>query len=409
MSQRSIQTILVILVLLVPGMGLAQTPFALNSLGQRIDPDDARMVGRGSWGMAVSDTLNPGFKNLAGLSSLNMVALKFTGYGDHVTSTDGTNERGTNRTISPDIRVALPIIKSKLAFSTGFEVNRSNQWKTFAEGEWSAWDDELTGNEQFLREGTLWSVPLGLAYEVLPGFSVGGSLGLVRGTIRESVVTEFITPNNGQTPNPAPLYLTNGRVQEDEFSGTAVTWSMLYKFQDRVTVGFSWRGAHDLDVDRKVSVGGVGERFNDAWVYRFPDEYRAGFDLKLVDRWHLGADYQMMNYDGSHGREDWQDHLNDEFTYNVGVERRQAFVRRGGWNNLPIRLGMQHRQWGYAVDGNPVTETIYSVGTGFPFRQKLGQVDVALSYGKIGSLSDHQLESDVWRFTMSFTGLERWW
>jgi hypothetical protein len=410
MRHLMIRLLAALALLLLAGTSLAQTPLALRNLGQRIDPEDARMVGRGGWGMALSDSLNPGFKNLAGLSSLRMVAVKFTGFGDHVTSEDGLgNERTTNRTFSPDIRAALPIIKGKLAFSTGFEITRSNQYSTLKEMTWYAWDDTLTGNEQFIREGTLWSVPFGLSWEVRPGLSVAGTVGLVRGTIRESVVQEFQTPNTGAVVNPAPLYGTNARVQEDEFTGTATTLSVLARPFPGFSLGASWRQNHSLDVDRKVSLGNVGERYFDEWAYNFPDEYRVGMQWRIKGRWHLGADYQAMEFTDYHGRDDWKDDLGDEYTLNVGLEREQGFERHAGSANLPLRLGYQYRQWGYRVAGEPVTEQFFSVGTGFPFRRKMGNLDVALSYGIIGDTTDNGVSSKVWRFTMSFTGLERWW
>ncbi len=402
---------LLALVLLVGALpAAAQSPFAITNMGQRVDPEDARMIGRGGWGMALSDSLNPGFKNLAGLASLRMVAIKFTGYGDHVKSEDNLGvERTTNRTLSPDIRVGLPIIKGKLAFTTGFEITRSSEYATLAENTWYAWDDTLTGNEQFIREGTLWSVPMGLAWQVRPGLAVGASVGLVRGTIRESVVMNFPTPNNGATSNPAPLYGSNGRVQEDEYTGTATTLALHARPLEGLQVGASWRKNHSLDVDRKVSLGNVGERYFSQWEYNIPDEYRAGFDLHLRGRWHLGADYQRMEFTDYHGRDDWKDDLETEYTLSAGLERVQAHERHGGRNNLPLRLGYQYRQWGYRVAGEPVQERFFSVGTGFPFRQQLGNLDVALSYGTIGNLEDNGGRSKVWRFTMSFTGLEKWW
>lgn len=378
-------------------------------MGQRIDPEDARMIGRGGWGMATADSLNPGFKNVAGLAAVRHVAIKFTGYGDHVKAKDEMGERTNHRTLSPDIRVALPIMKGKLAFSSGFEIVRSCQYDTYNELTWEAWDDTLTGNEQFIRQGTIWLVPMGLSFQVVSGLAVGGTMGMVRGTIRESVIEEFLTPNNGAPVNPAPLYLPNGRVQEDEFSGTAWTWSLAANLGNRLRLGASWRPAHDLDVTRKVSAGGVAERFNDTWVYSLPDEYRAGFDLRLAGRWHLGGDYQLMPFDSSHGRDDWQQDLTDEFTYSLGLERTQGYDRYGGGSNLPLRLGAQYRQWGYEIGGNPVTEMFFSAGTGFPFNRKMGQLDLALSYGMIGDMADNGMESKVWRFTMSFTGLEKWW
>jgi hypothetical protein len=50
-----------------------------------------------------------------------------------------------------------------------------------------------------------------------------------------------------------------------------------------------------------------------------------------------------------------------------------------------------------------------SVGTGFPFGQNLGALDLALSYGIIGELEPNGLETTFWRLTLSVTGLEKWW
>jgi hypothetical protein len=394
--------------LLLAGPVLAQSPFAITNMGQRLDPDDSRMVGRGGWGMALSDSLHPGFKNVAGLSAVRHVVVKYTGYGDHVRATDDQDQRHTNRTISPDLRLALPIIKGKLVFSTGFEVYRSTHYQTFTPLSWYAWGDTITGNEQFIREGSMWQVPMGLSLEVIPGLSLGATVGLVNGSISETVLMQFITPNNG-AQFPSPLYSTNLQVKEDNYKGTAVTWSVLMKPTERFSLGGSWRQAHELDVDRKVSMFNVAQRSYTTWTYSLPDEYRAGFDLRLTGRWHLGGDYQLMKFWGGNGKPEWQDDLTHEHTYSVGLERTQRYQRNGGKGNLPLRLGYQQRQWGYEVGGNPVKEEMFSVGTGFPFRQKMGQVDMALSYGHIGSLADNGQESKIWRFTLSITGLESWW
>ena len=95
MSARSVRTVLVAAAVLVLGAGLAraQTPFAATNIGQRIRPDDARVIARGGWGMAVADTSHPGFKNQASLTYLRHVALRYTGYGERTTSTTASGER----------------------------------------------------------------------------------------------------------------------------------------------------------------------------------------------------------------------------------------------------------------------------------------------------------------------------
>ena len=76
---------------------------------------------------------------------------------------------------------------------------------------------------------------------------------------------------------------------------------------------------------------------------------------------------------------------------------------------MPIRVGFSTRQWAYRVGGNAIEENTVSVGTGFPFRRKLGVLDLALSYSKVGDLEKNGLEDSVWRMTVSVAGLEKWW
>jgi hypothetical protein len=92
----------------------------------------------------------------------------------------------------------------------------------------------------------------------------------------------------------------------------------------------------------------------------------------------------------------------------------KGYKRRGGASNLPIRLGVSYKRWAYGVGGTEdetaaIEEKTVSVGTGFPFRQNLGELDVAVSYSEIGDLETNRLQSKVWRLTISVTGLERWW
>jgi hypothetical protein len=392
--------------MVLPGIVQAQSPFALSNIGQPIDSEDARMMGRGGWGMAVYDSLNPGFLNVASSSALRHVVVKFTAYGEKTKSDDDMGSRTTHRTLIPDIRVGLPIIKGRLAFSTGIEVKRSSEYRTMTPMTWYAMDDTLTGNEQFLREGSLWQVPIGLSLKVFNGLSLGGTLGLVNGTIRESLTDFYLQPS---TIGGTPLYLSSGTEQKDEFTGTMTTWSMHLGSPNSLAFGASWTPAHNLDVNRKIALAGVGAKEYSTWIYDLPDTYRAGFQARLSDRWSVGGDATLQTFGDFRGNEEWASDMVDEYTVALGLEREIAFTRHGGKGNMPVRLGARFRRWGYLVNDAEVEETTFSVGTGFPFRSKMGTLDVALSYSMIGDLAKNDRESNVWRMTLSITGLERWW
>ncbi len=391
---------------LMPVQALAQSPFALANIGQPIDNADARMTGRGGWGMAVHDSLNPGFMNVASLTALRHVAVKFTSYGEKIDSSDEYGSRQVHRSLLPDIRVGIPIIKGRLAFSTGIEVGRSFEYRTLQPMTWYAEEDTITGNKQFRREGTLWQIPTGLSLRLFGNLSVAGTVGMVNGTIRETTDNFFLQPS-GFTGNP--LYLANRKVREDEFTGTQTTLSIHFGSSNGLALGASWTPGHNLDVDRKISMGGLSARENSTWTFDIPETFKAGFQLKLTGRWRVGGDGIFQRYSEFGGNLQWASDTVDEYSASLGLERSVAFERHGGMSNLPLRFGVKYRRWGFLVGGQEVEEKVISMGTGFPFNRKMGMLDTSLSYSVIGDESKNGMESNVWRLTVSVTGLEKWW
>jgi hypothetical protein len=123
----------------------------------------------------------------------------------------------------------------------------------------------------------------------------------------------------------------------------------------------------------------------------------------------VGADAQYMPFSEFTGPAEMMAEMEDEYTLSAGLERMAGRERRGGFSNLPIRVGASVRRWAYTVGGEPIEERTISFGTGFSFRQHLGALDLAFSYSSIGDLEKNGLESTVYRMTLSVTGLEKWW
>lgn len=397
---------LLIFVLAMGSLGLlcdpavAQTPFSLVNIGQKIDPDDGRMAGRGYWGMAVNDSLHPGFKNTASLTSLQHVALELTGYAETVRSKGDDHKRTSHRTFTPDLRVGLPLLKGRLAVTAGFRLERSMQYRASNEMIYPVHGDTTENStDTFERWGSIFSAPVGVGLKVTEGLSVAGTYGLVNGSISETLSME---------PDGVS-YLPTVRYQEEEFSGHMMTWAALWTGLKGLQLGASYTPGYDLNADRIVVMKNVSGRHKDSYTVKMPDAWAAGFQLNVSERWRVGGDYQFQEFSKFVGRQDWNGQQEDEYSVGFGIERRQASERRGGWNNLPIRFGAKYRQWGYQVGGNPIVEKTITAGTGFPFREDLGQLDVALSYSRIGEMAKNDYESSIWRLTVSVTGLERWW
>jgi hypothetical protein len=137
-----------------------------------------------------------------------------------------------------------------------------------------------------------------------------------------------------------------------------------------------------------------------------PEEYKAGLLLNLGKHWRFGADGQFMPFSKMSGHELWEPYLRDEWTLSAGFERAWFAHTHGRRYSPPIRFGFQWRHWGHAINGSPIDEQVFSVGTGFPFRNRLGTIDISLSYALIGDEAKNGYQSRSLRLGVSITGLE---
>lgn len=377
----------------------AQTPFAMQGPGQNVATGTARDTGRGGWGMADTDTLVPGTLNPAALADLRFAGLVFSGYGERVASEGRGLERTSYRTYLPNVRVVAPLRAGRLALHAGFDVRRSMQWDSQRELDLDHFGREVLGRESYEREGTLFAVPIGLSWRASSTLAVGVTANLIRGTIDEQLNQVLGDSLGGLSPNI--------RQQRDELTGANVTLAALWSPFHRLSLGASYTTPYDLTFEREVNLGGVGERFTEEFTASMPAEYRAGLMLRITEHWRLGADGQLARYSELTGRADWESFLRDEWTLAAGLERPLVRAARGRGYSPPLRFGFQWRQWAHAVSGSPVHERVVSVGTGFPFQNRLGMIDLSLSYAWIGDLEDNGYRSSAWRLGVSITGLEQ--
>lgn len=375
----------------------AQSPFAMQALGQNLQYGSARDVGRGGWGIADGDTLSPGATNPAALSDLRFLALYLDGYSESTGSRGAGSERVTRRAFLPEVRLAVPLRSGKLAVYSGLSVQRSMRYETVDGWQLEQGDETIFGVERYFRDGTLFTVPFGLAWRAADGLALAGSVNLVRGTINDAASLVFLNPG----------YLSSVREQSDELKGTSVTVAVLWDRWDRVKLGARMTTGHDLDMDRTVTLAGVAERARDRFTGAMPPQYRAGLTVRLPRGWTFGADGQYAGYSDFTGRPDWEPRLRDEWTVSTGFERPLEFRTLGRGYRIPWRFGYQWRLWAHTVGGASVQEQMVSIGTGFPFRNRLGTLDVSLSYVWTGSEQENGYRTRSLRLGLSIIGLER--
>lgn len=372
----------------------AQTPFSLRGLGQNIEAGTARDWGRG-WGLADRDTLTPGSLNPAALADLRFLQLLFAGTSERTLDDGPVHDRVSWRTTLPNVRLAVPLRAGVLAMQTGFNVKRSFLYETLTIDEVERFDQVFSVEETYRRSGNLFEIPIGLAWRPLSDLSVAASVNLVRGPVEDRIIQTF-----GGGP------LVNDFSGRAELEGHSVTLSALWS-AGPLSLGAVVTPGYDLDVERTVSLAAVAGAVVSTEQVAMPADYRAGLAFDLGGGWRLGADGTFASFGDIGDGSIWGPGLRDEWSAGVGLERRLLRSDRGRDYRIPLRVGFVMRRWGYEVGGAPVDERVLSVGTGVPFRDWLGTIDLSLSYAWIGNEADNGLQSRALRLGLSISGLER--
>jgi len=404
--RRLLTSVSAICLLFIAAAAGAQSPFALTNIGGDVRSSDARIDGRGGWGMAESDTIMPSFHNIAGLPGLKKIAVMVSGYGEQVESETADRKRRTDRVRTPLVRAAVPVWRGRMVLTAGFNSLRATQYQYAEPREWPADPDTLFGTRFFSREGTQFQLPVGVGFRVGRELSVGATVNFVHGMIRDSASNFFFDSSGADS---LAFYAGTTEIQEDQLSGTSTTLSMMWNPSERAAVGVGWTSSYDWDIDRTTTLTGVSGTRTEEMTWSMPSKWSVGGHYFLSDRWRLGLDYEAQDFSDFTGRDDWAEMMTDSWRFATGVERIGGSARRDGMGNMPLRLGYSVQKWPYQVGGEDVMEHRVSIGSGVPFKGRSGHLDFAVTYGWRGEIEKNGSEDRFWRMSVSLVGLEKWW
>ncbi len=374
----------------------AESVFGLSYFGGDIRFADARAEGRGGVGLAYLDSLNAGVKSPTQLPDIRRLTVTITSTLDTRDATDAIGSLSRTNLIIPTAKVALPLTR-RLGLGFGFEAARNTQWSVVR-----PFADDDTVEESIVREGTAFVVPFELGLRLHPKFSVGGGLLVERGTVRDRYDLRL----GGGLIDPE-------EVREETHRGEA--WRIAGAVHDLGPVSATafFVPEHDADVDVKVRGRALSNREDISRTDTRPARWAVGGKLDLPGRWSVGVDVEREMWSEYKGRRFFDQAgdevtLQDEETLRLGVERSAVPVLGSDWTT-PWRAGFYMRKWNYQLNGNDVNEWGATLGTGIPFRGGRARADLAVTYGRIGSLSDNGVEEDVFRIVVSVSAGEKWY
>jgi len=269
----------------------------------------------------------------------------------------------------------------------------------------------------YTGKGGLNQLYWGNAFRICKGLSIGLNASYMFGSLNYSSNTAFDGSNFYNTYILHTylidgIYLSGGlqylvKIKDNHtlgfgatYSNSAYIWAKEKTFINYYTGDYSTTTTYDtllLDV-RKGGRLVLPQAIGGGLSYTYKDKLTVAADVT----WQNWAKYSLM------GR---SDSTKNAIVTSAGVQytpnpQSTKFVQR-----MSFRLGAKYSTGIFMIRNKPVTELAVSLGVGFPLTtfNTHSSINIALEYGKTGTLDNNLIRQNYFRFTLNFTLQERWY
>jgi hypothetical protein len=375
-------------VLLCAGGARAESVFGLNLVGERFDAGDARAHALGGFVQLLDDSLGVLQYNPATAAWAKRVTFGVAGYVTANTNRTVDVEEKTVATKISGIAVAFPLFRRTLSATFGYR-GRYDPDGEFSVPQMTSAGDPYT--DRFERSGGLWTVPFGLAVDLGRYAKLGGFYSLERGSIENRWIIDFEGASTADAVS----------VQNREFEAGGWGAGAVLRPVDRVWLGVGYEGAIDYDVAVAETYTNASANATYRETMHLPERWTASATVRAGGGFTAYAGGSVSDFADFRGLAFPEARLVREQTAALGVE----FARL----SLPIRACARYEQLPYTTpEGEKIRRTAFGLGTGLLFRSGKGKLDVALQFGRTGSLDSNGYEDRFVRFSVSIVGSEEW-
>lgn len=371
------------------GSARADSIFALNFIGERVEVGDARVGALGGFVQSVDDSLGVLQYNPAALAWMKRFSFGAAGYVTSDVNKSETLDQRSNGTSFTHLLFAFPLYKHRVTGGVGFRGRYDADGEFIIPGVTSAGDKY---NDHFERTGGLFAVPIQVAFDAGDYAKIGLFYSIERGEIQETWLTEF-EGNNADASSE----------RERVFRGQAFGGGFLARPVPRLSIGLTYESQIDYDVD-------VTEKFTSSSADTASSEkatmparmtvsaaYRLSRDITIF------AGGSLCDFRDFEGIGFPSDRLAQEQIGSLGVEYRL------GESRVPLRGSVTYEQLPYLMPaGENIKKMAFAVGTGRIMRGGRGKLDIALQFANTGSVGTNTFSDKSVRFYLSISGSEDW-
>jgi len=371
------------------GRARADSIFALNFIGERIEVGDARVAALGGFVQSVDDSLGVLQYNPAALAWMKRFSFGAAGYVTSDVNKSETLDQRSNGTTFTHLLFAFPLYKHRVTGGVGFRGRYDADGEFIVPGVTSEGD---AYNDHFERTGGLFSVPLQVAFDAGDYAKIGLFYSLERGEIEETWLKEF-EGNNADASSD----------RQRVFTGHAFGGGFMTRPIPRLSIGLTYESQIDYDVD-------VTERFTSSSAdtassetASMPARMTVSASYRLTSDMTFFAGGSLCDFRDFEGAGFPADRTAQEQIGSFGIEYRL------GESRVPLRGSFTYEQLPYTIpDGENIKKVAFAVGTGRLMRGGRGKVDIALQFANTGSVSTNTYSDKSVRFYLSITGSEDW-
>jgi len=137
--------------------------------------------------------------------------------------------------------------------------------------------------------------------------------------------------------------------------------------------------------------------------------WRLGASYRVASRFTLSTDYEVQNWNGIGVLSDPRVRSVNQWRWGAGLEIHPSSADSPRlYRKVPWRFGYSRAAYPFEINGNPVRESIFALGSGMYVSKNAGLVDVTLEFGKRSIDAPGYPEESVTRLVFSVSAFERW-
>lgn len=203
---------------------------------------------------------------------------------------------------------------------------------------------------------------------------------------------------------------TSTEVFETHTKGFGMTLGIGFRPINALLLGATYTTEIAADMTTITQHRAVADSDTSTGSFRFPAHWGIGVTYSYKDAVLLGFEYSHRNWENLKINAYALENVRSTPVFSTGMEVQattnpmETYLKR-----IAYRIGFSYQPY-YSLDpdGNTLNEYWFTFGLGFPFFMNAAQVDMAVSFGKRGSIADNELSENLIRLSLTVSGSEKW-